>query len=266
MDLHLAALLARFRLVSRLFSAPGSDRARGLRALFSRIAHAILAALRRLVAPARCAACDALVVDPRTFCDACTITIERLSTLEHAAPPPSTSAPKSPPPALLVAYAAYGGALASAIKRFKYSDRADLAEPLGTLLVLAAHDVQLTADAVVPVPLHPRKLRARGYNQSALLAKSIAASLGAPFLPRALVRTRDTRPQASLDRADRSTNLAGAFRAPRAELVRGRHIVLVDDVVTTGATLHACREALLSAGAARVTALVLARRKAPDDP
>ncbi|MFO0591291.1 MAG: ComF family protein [Polyangiaceae bacterium] len=163
----------------------------------------------------------------------------------------------------IVAGGSYTGALAIAVKRLKYSARPDLARPLGAWLSERARTANLTADLVIPVPLHPRKLRARGYNQSALLSAHVARSLGARFRPRALVRTRDTAPQASLDREARGDNIAGAFHARQIEAIRGKRVVLVDDVATTGATLRACVQALLDAGVASVTALVLARKDHP---
>jgi ComF family protein len=121
----------------------------------------------------------------------------------------------------------------------------------------AARGAGVAGDVVVPVPLHPARLAERGYNQAALLGAAAAAELGVPLLARGLARTRDTPQQARLDRAARRANVAGAFRA-RARL-RGKRVVLVDDVATTGSTLAACTRALLDAGAASVTALVVAR-------
>lgn len=151
----------------------------------------------------------------------------------------------------------YGGALANAIHRFKYVPRADLARPLGDLLVRGVPDaVARPPDLVVPVPLHPARLVERGFNQAALLARPVARRLGARLGPRLLERVRDTPRQAQLDRVRRATNLVGAFRV-RGD-VAGRHVLLVDDVRTTGATLTECARALRSAGAGRVTTLVLA--------
>jgi ComF family protein len=107
---------------------------------------------------------------------------------------------------------------------------------------------------LVPVPLHPLRLRQRGYNQSALIALGTGRKIDA----RALERIRDTPPQAGLGAEQRRRNLAGAFRA-RAERVRGRRVILVDDVVTTGATVEAASRELLRAGAQSVDVLTLAR-------
>ena len=114
-------------------------------------------------------------------------------------------------------------------------------------------------DVVLAVPLHPRRLRERGYNQSALLAESLARRLGRRFDRRSLVRTRDTEHQARLSGEARRNNLKGSFAVPDAQFVRGRTILLVDDVMTTGATLSHCARALLDAGAARVWCATVGR-------
>jgi ComF family protein len=158
-----------------------------------------------------------------------------------------------------VAFALYGGPVAVALRRLKYGDRPDLAGPLGHLLRRAARDARLCADLVVPVPLHPARLAERGYNQAALLGAAAASELGAPLAATALRRTRHTPQQARLDRARRLENVARAFQVRDPGRVRGRRVVLVDDVTTTGATLAACAEALRAAGAASVQALVVAR-------
>jgi ComF family protein len=200
-----------------------------------------------LLAPAGCAACDAPVPERAVFCPVCARAVVRV-------------APRGAP---AIAFAAYGGALAAAIRRFKFAGRPDLARPLGHLLRRAARDAAASADRVVPVPLHARRLAERGYNQAALLARHAADELGVPLDARALVRLRDTPQQANLVREARLANVARAFRARPPAALRGGRVLLVDDVATTGATLEACRDALLEAGAAEVTALVVARTERP---
>ena len=118
----------------------------------------------------------------------------------------------------------------------------------------------LEADLVVPVPLSVGRQRERGYNQSELIARELAdlGTLPAP-VTNALIRHRDTRPQVELQRAERLTNVRGAFDCPQPDLVAGHRVLLIDDVSTTGATLEACAVPLIAAGATRVMALVVAK-------
>jgi ComF family protein len=158
-----------------------------------------------------------------------------------------------------LAFGYYGGALAQAIRRLKYEDRPDLARPLGDLLRGACRTARIRADIIVPVPLHPRRLVHRGYNQSSLLAARVAREIDARLVTSALARAVETQPQAILARADRQTYVATIFVAPAARALQGRVVALVDDVSTTGSTLDACGRTLLSAGARRVITLVVAR-------
>ena len=164
-----------------------------------------------------------------------------------------------PPRGEWVAFAWYGGALSLAIRRLKYEDCPFLARPLGQLLRGACRAASLKADVVVPAPLHPRRLAERGYNQSALLARHVAAEIGAPLYARALERTVDTPPQVDLSAEERRANVAAAFAVRQRAAVYGRTVLLVDDVLTTGATFDACRNTLLAAGAQRVMGVVVAR-------
>ena len=158
-----------------------------------------------------------------------------------------------------VAFGYYGGALATAIRRLKYEDRPHLARPLGELLRGACRIAETRAEAVLPVPLHPRRLAVRGYNQSALLAAHVAVELRAPLLTSTLFRAVDTVPQVELTGAGRRDNVGSAFAVSSRASLEGRTLVLVDDVATTGATLGSCRRALLDRGAERVIGVVLAR-------
>lgn len=199
------------------------------------------------LAPPRCASCDAPVARAAVFCPACASTVQVADGASDEA----------------VAAFVYGGAIAEAITRLKYGARPDLARPLADLLwrAVAGHAPRLSGreSAVVPVPLHPVRLAERGFNQSALLARPIARRLGASFLPLALARVRDTPRQASLGREDRLGNVGGAFVVRRPERLRGRRILLIDDVRTTGATLAACAQAILEAGGGPVCTAVLAQ-------
>jgi ComF family protein len=112
-------------------------------------------------------------------------------------------------------------------------------------------------DAIVPVPMHPRGLRERGFNQSLLLAKVISKGSRVPLVPNGLLKEKDTPPQLGLTAKERVTNLSGAFSAVRS--FSGMSVLLVDDVMTTGSTARACSKALLKAEAKSVTVLTLAR-------
>ncbi len=157
----------------------------------------------------------------------------------------------------------YEGVLRDAIHQFKYRDRPQLAVPLGRRLAAFARDHApdldgLRFDALLPVPMHPARRRLRGYNQSERLARVVAGELGLPLLPDALVRTRAARPQVGLDRDARLTNLQGAFAVRRPEAVLGQTLLLIDDVATTGSSLHECALVLKACGAQSVYALTLA--------
>lgn len=192
-----------------------------------------------ILSPAKCAACSQPVAQRSAFCPPCARTVE--------------PAPRG----LVVAPFAYGGALARAITRFKYEDCPHLAHPLGQLLLRSVPELRAVGVArVVPVPLHPVRLAERGYNPPALLARHVAAALNVPLSPLGLRRVRDTPRQAHLDRRLRLANVEGAFQPRQA--FSGEHVLLVDDVSTTGSTLRVCAAALRGAGAARVTGLVLA--------
>ncbi len=143
------------------------------------------------------------------------------------------------------------------VHELKYEGLTSLAEPMAALV--AARCGVPGADLVAPVPLHPSRERSRGYNQSAAIARRIAAVAGLPCEARAARRIRDTAPLArTMHRDERRAIVAGAFAAD-ARRVEGRRVLLVDDVVTTGATLDACASALLAAGARDVRCLTFAR-------
>jgi ComF family protein len=158
---------------------------------------------------------------------------------------------------------AYGGSLTQAIVRFKHGGSRHLARPLGLFLEpVIEHAVRAGADVVCPVPLHPRRLRQRGYNQVLELLRSARPRLGkngADLLPDAMARIVDTPSLGHHSPAHRRDLVAKAFAVVRPKRIVGKNALLVDDVMTTGATLAEGARTLLSAGARSVTVAVLAR-------
>lgn len=183
----------------------------------------------------------------------------------HALPPPPPL-PAGAPLSGLAAGAAYRGEVEGWVRRFKYPGAGIALDPapeavLEALLRRAAEALPRPA-LVVPVPLHPRRLRARGFNPAGRLSRALARGLGLPWDPVALIRVRETRSQTGLGAAERRRNVAGAFAPARAlpEAVRapGGSVWLVDDVVTTGSTVRAAARALRRGGARRIHALAAA--------
>ncbi|MEN3974318.1 ComF family protein [Emcibacter sp. SYSU 3D8] len=154
----------------------------------------------------------------------------------------------------------------SLVLRFKHGDRLDTAPVFARWMARAGRELLDEADIIAPVPLHWTRLLARRFNQSAILARHIARPGGPDFVPDLLSRIRRTPSQGALGRKERSRNVRGAFAlSPRyGNMVKGRRVVLVDDVLTTGATVGHCARALRSAGAGRVDVLTLARVALPD--
>lgn len=203
-----------------------------------------IAGFVELLAPRCCVACDLALTEAEVgFCGGCEPLIELAPSAFR-------------PPALAAAAFSYGGPIAAAIQSLKYRGRTDHAAVLGGLLAQSALGVGGRVDAVIPVALYPRRLRARGFNQAALIAGPVARALGVPLDVGRLRRVRDTDTQAGLSRADRTENLRGAFAASDGA---GARVLLIDDVRTTGATLASAAVALLEANHSLVMTLALAR-------
>jgi len=166
------------------------------------------------------------------------------------------------PPAFDMARAilAYDEKSRGAVLALKHADRLDLVPGFARWLSRTGRTMLENSDMVVPVPLHPLRLWRRRYNQSAELARRLARDWNLPYEPLALVRNRSTQSQGAMPSAKaRRRNVLGAFKVPLGARVAGKRILLLDDVLTTGATVQACARALKRAGAARVHVLVLAR-------
>jgi len=201
-----------------------------------KLARSLASALLNVLAPERCLACEALEPEASGYCAACGEPDPLLDIACHVAGVP------------VFAGARYAEPLSSAIHRFKYGAAPELC---AALCRQSARGIDLLglepSDVWVPVPLHPLRLAERGYNQAALLARELAQIQRARVDTRRLYRVRHTEQQAKRDRRARVQNVAQAFRVREAATPRQR-IVLVDDVVTTGATVSACIQALRAAG------------------
>lgn len=230
-------------------------------------------ALVDLVLPPSCPGCRRLTGSAGGLCVECWSTVrfleepwcERLGTpfpydLGHGA----VSAPAiADPPAFDRARSAvaYEGIVPNLVHALKYGDRTELASMMGGWMTRAGRELLGDADALVPVPLHRRRLFGRRYNQAALLAGEIARRSAAAYRPMWLVRRRPTAQQVGLSREARADNVRNAFAVPDAarSAVKGARIIVIDDVLTTGATVEAVARTLRRAGAGRVDVLTFAR-------
>jgi ComF family protein len=230
--------------------------------------------LIRLLWPERCAACLVGIPESAVFCGDCEITVLPLESACPGCAMPHVDCGelchacrlRPFPFRQAMATLQYGGAVAEALVRFKHGTQLAPARPLGRCLVpLLDWGALHRVDAVLPVPLHPARLRARGFNQSLELIREANAHRASrlpvrrlPVWTSAVTRTRDTAPLGKESPAVRRSRLAGAFAADRA-LVKGRRLLVIDDVMTSGATLAECARTLLDAGAEDVLVGAVAR-------
>jgi ComF family protein len=250
------------------------------------VLHAIGRGCRQIVGqcvdsllPPQCPLCRSFVDGPHKLCAAC---FGRLSfitaphclrcglafaTMGEAGPQGECLGCLHRPPQFGRARAAllYDAASQPLILPFKHADRTELAPVLAGMMARAGAVLLAEADAILPVPLHRRRLIARRYNQAALLAACLARGASRPWLPDALTRPRPTLPLGEMSAAARHREVADAFavRPSRRAAIQGRRLLLIDDVMTSGATASACAAAALKAGAASVDVLVAARVPAP---
>jgi competence protein ComFC len=155
-------------------------------------------------------------------------------------------------------FGVFGGPLREAMHRLKYQRDVGLGEPLSKHLVELYNELKWDIDLVSPVPLSAKRARERGYNQSGLLARPFAYAVDLPYQPGALQRNRETHSQVGLSANERQQNVQGAFTA-KVDKVKGKVVLVIDDVMTTGSTISACAQALRKAGASAVYGLTLAR-------
>ena len=231
-------------------------------------------ALQDLIIPPRCAGCGKIVQEANSLCGPCWRDMEWIARPfcsvsgvpfsydlgETLVSPDVLSHPPIYDRARSVCL--FGRTARRMVHQLKYHDRTDLALVMGRWMVRAGADCLGDIDAfIVPVPLHRRRLWARRFNQSALLAKVIAEESGTQFMPDLLRRTRPTRQQVGLSEAERRANVEGAFQLNLSERLslEGRTVVLIDDVWTTGATLDACCRVLKRANAGEICIITFAR-------
>lgn len=240
---------------------------------WTRVARGVLARLSDLALPPLCLSCGIGVEAHGALCGQCWREIEFIDA--PFCPVSGVPFPYDPgegivsaaalasPPAYASARAVmrYTDHSAKLVHRFKYADRMEGSPAFGRWMARAGASLLKNADLLVPVPLHRRRLFSRRFNQSAELARQISKVSGVRLVPDLLERVRATRPQVGLSGEARRRNVAGAFRVANAHvaLTRERIVVVVDDVITTGATVEACARALRNAGAREVRVLCLAR-------
>lgn len=234
-----------------------------------------LRSIADVIVPPACLACHTRLDTPDALCAACWRQVQfirpplcdRLGLplpFGSADGPMLSAAAAADPPVWHRARAAAAydssGPVARLVHALKYADRHDARRLFARWLADAGRDLLPSAELIVPVPLTRRRLLRRRFNQSAMLARELSALTGVPWHPSCLAKVRETPPQASLSGAARRDNLRGAFAVPASarHLIEARSVIVLDDVITTGATAEAATKALLAAGAAHVDVLALA--------
>ncbi len=226
-----------------------------------------------LLFPPVCCGCDRQVAEPGSLCGSCWAKVRFIerpycpvlgTPFSHdlGAEILSAEAIADPPPFRRArAVAVHEDVIRDMVHRLKYNDSTDLGPWMARWMMRAGSELIADCDIIVPVPLHARRFWFRRFNQSAELARHLSRLSGKPFDPDALKRVKPTRQQVGLGLNERVTNVRGAFKVPDREdiKVRGRNVLLIDDVYTTGATVKAASRALLRSGAASVDILTFGR-------
>lgn len=233
----------------------------------------LISKLIDIIYPPRCAICQEFIWDEQPFCRTCSLDFRTI----HSPFCPLCGRPfhsptgdkhpcedclrKRPFYEAAAAPYLYEGSLMTAIHHYKYGPKSSLAKSLGPLLADFAEGWIINADGLLtmPVPLHLKRLRERGFNQSLLLARHVAGRLHSELDFLSLRRIRYTLPQTGLGKDERRKNVRGAFELKEPEMVKGKTILLIDDVSTTGNTLNECARVLKKAGSNKVFCLLLAR-------
>lgn len=225
------------------------------------------------VLPPQCPVCKSVIQDQGNLCGACWMSLNIVSAPVCDRLGVPFALPASPGTVSLEAQTnppVYGRARCAVlfneparqlVHGLKYRDRHDYALPMARMMVQAGQELLIEADVIIPIPLHWRRLWSRRFNQSQQLAEHVGRLIDKPLLLDGLTRTRATPRQVGLTYGQRKRNVTGAFSVMplKQEEIRGRGIVLIDDVLTTGATANAASRALLKAGAARVDVLIFAQ-------
>lgn len=251
----------------------GAERARAAVGLLFGAARRLGRAGLDLILPPVCTACRRPVDRPHALCGACWARLKPIERpyCERLGIPfgydigegALSAEAIATPPVFDRARAAviYEDVARDLVHGLKYHDRTELAKPIGRMTARAGADLLGEAEILVPMPLHRSRLWVRKFNQAAMIAREVGRISGVPVDPAALLRIRATRSQVGLSEAERTANVRGAFRVPVSHrgVIEGRRVVLIDDVLTTGATASAATRALKRAGAVRVDVLTFAR-------